>query len=1562
MTDTQESTDHTRLVRELKKAQTALLDTGTRNRLVHVNRKNQRAKCLNIVNERCDHVFDILRTRGRTMRFRAVGHDTPVDDPILLWTADDDDETARHTDGYLETPIGPDTLEKRLLHLARDERTAEEEQGVNILYLALGFLIWYEDNSSSIERHAPLILLPAELVRDNRRSTYSIRCRAEDIDTNLPLQERLRQDFGITLPDIEEDDEWSPAFYFDAVRDTVASRDRWQVDEDGMQLGFFSFAKLLMRNDLDPRNWPAKALEGSPLGDLLGDGFAPEAGPFDDATRSLDELLDPKDLVQVVDADASQTKVIEEVRGGCNLVVQGPPGTGKSQTITNLIAAAVHDRKTVLFVAEKMAALSVVHNRLQRAGLADICLELHSRHANKREVAQELGRTLAATGNAPQPPPDPEALRNARDELNAIAQAIHEPLDGCDYTPFDAIAESVRQIGRGLPPPRIDRQGLERLTGADRKRIAAHIDAFVEALEVAGNPAGHPFAGVRNLDLQPTERQRLARPLAGAVAALRQLGACFDVARDLGIGIPDTLAAARTLASRLEALAQPPERVAEHAATGTLIARIGDTRLSEALAGGAAWCEAREAAGTIFDDGAWDSALQEVRRSLKRGRSSWLARSFGFAYRRASRALGDLLRGELPKAPADRLALVDQLIDIQTRRRQLAGDEHWLREVLGEHWRGERTDFAGIHTSIGWLRTAADAGVSIPEDVPRLLGRRVDVARQARDLQTCSERAEREAVAALEPLSYDFAAVELGDAMDTAPLAALADRIAVMEGDLDRYEEWQALGRHEQVLREDGLGSLADSVLSGEILSAAASDEFAYACAEARWQHAVEERPELGSLRNTNRHELVKEFRSLDERRTQAVPKLILARHFEQIPRGAAGQMGIIRGEVNRKRRHMPIRRLMTQAGPMVQRIKPVFLMSPVSVAQFLPSDKLDFDLLVIDEASQVRPADALGAIARAGQIVVVGDRKQLPPTTFFDRMTGLDEDTDETEVDGAAAAEMESILTLCEARALRSPMLSWHYRSRDPSLIRVSNKEFYEDRLVLPPSPLELDDDYGLKLRRVDGAYARGRHGGGRAGTNRREAGAVVDAMRAHARERPDFSLGVVTFSKAQSDMMTEVLELARREDPALDRLLREGKAEDTFVKNIENVQGDERDVIFISVGYGPAEPGGRLASMNFGPINNEGGDRRLNVLFTRARMRCEVFVSFDPGDIDLSRTTQTGPRVLKRFLEFARTGRLDQPLPTDHSTDSPFESDVAEVIRGWGYPVDPQVGSAGFRIDIGVRGTRRRGQYILAVECDGATYHGALWARERDRQRQNVLESLGWCFHRIWSTDWFHRRRQEIARLKAGVEEADRASATTVHGSNTGQASAPAQPCQDAPQVPPVLAEAMPTLSASPYRMAALGEFPDPDFMVLDELGVLATRVVEVEGPIHIHEIVRRIWSATGKSRTERRIETARFALLNAESTAGNLKWEGDFCFTEGQLADTPVRDRSSQKGPLASATMLPPIEIRAAAKHLKAESGIMNTDEEVREVARLLGFRRVGKNLVAVIRAALPADRDY
>ena len=437
-----------------------------------------------------------------------------------------------------------------------------------------------------------------------------------------------------------------------------------------------------------------------------------------------------------------------------------------------------------------------------------------------------------------------------------------------------------------------------------------------------------------------------------------------------------------------------------------------------------------------------------------------------------------------------------------------------------------------------------------------------------------------------------------------------------------------------------------DAITNGDLPPANARIEFSYACEEARWRYAVSCRPELSrELRLLDRHGLVTTFRELEAHRLIDVPKLIRRRHLRQVPRGSWGEMGIIRGEIARKRGHKPIRWVVDHAGAMLQRIKPVFLMSPISVAQFLSPGTVTFDLLVIDEASQVRPEDAIGAIARARQIVVVGDSQQLPPTSFFDRLTGVeDEDgTNGVEIQAAKATEMESILKLCEARGLPQKMLEWHYRSRDPSLIRLSNAEFYGNGLVLPPAPLQGDKHHGLKFRRVDGVYSSRARGNGRPGTNKIEALEIAAIVARHARESAGHSLGVVAFSKAQSDMLTEVLEHARRQDHVLDALLREDKPENFFVKNIENVQGDERDVILISVGYGPQEPRGRLASMNFGPINNDGGERRLNVLFTRARVRCEVICSFDPEDIDASRVSRHGPRVLRRFLEFAKSGRVE-------------------------------------------------------------------------------------------------------------------------------------------------------------------------------------------------------------------------------------------------------------------------------------------------------------------------------
>ena len=366
-------------------------------------------------------------------------------------------------------------------------------------------------------------LLPVQLVRDDHRATFNLRARDTEIVTNLPLQERLRADFGLEVPEIAEDETFAPKAYFDEVAERIENRTRWAIDRDGMQLGFFSFSKLLMMRDLEPVQWPEGTFEEHPvLGGLLGGGFE-RADPLFGTGEPLDPRLVPADLLHVVPADASQTRVIEEVRAGRNLVVQGPPGTGKSQTIANIIAGTAHDGKTVLFVAEKMAALSVVHDRLRKVGLGDLCLEIHSRAANKKALLEELSRTLNAGRAAPEMPEPPDALREARDKLNSVCYLLHEPVPGHAFTPFRAMAEIARFVGQELPPPRLPRDGLAVIDEATRRRLSDTVSDYADLLATAGLRSNHPFAGVGTTSLQPTDLQRLGPELRRALNAVKAL-------------------------------------------------------------------------------------------------------------------------------------------------------------------------------------------------------------------------------------------------------------------------------------------------------------------------------------------------------------------------------------------------------------------------------------------------------------------------------------------------------------------------------------------------------------------------------------------------------------------------------------------------------------------------------------------------------------------------------------------------------------------------------------------------------------------------------------------------------------------------------------------------------------------------------------------------------------------------------------------------------------------------------------------------------------------------------
>src|SRR6185437_5978782 len=418
-------------------------------------------------------------------------------------------------------------------------------------------------------------------------------------------------------------------------------------------------------------------------------------------------------------------------------------------------------------------------------------------------------------------------------------------------------------------------------------------------------------------------------------------------------------------------------------------------------------------------------------------------------------------------------------------------------------------------------------------------------------------------------------------------------------------------------------------------------------------------------------------------------------------------------------------------------------------VAQYLDPSYPPFDLVIFDEASQIPVWDAVGAIARGSQVVIVGDPRQLPPTAFFER--GDDEQA-EGDDEQASSVDLESILDETIATGMPRLSLEWHYRSRHESLIAFSNSRYYESRLITFPSPMTRDT--AVRLVNVNGIYDRGG-----SQTNKQEAEAVVRRIVEHfAQDDPSLrapTMGVVTFNANQMRLINELLtnELIKR--PELEERIAAQGDERLFVKNLENVQGDERDIILFSLTYG-RDAAGR-SSMNFGPINKIGGERRLNVAITRARVAVEIYTSLRPEDIDLSRTRAKGVVDLKAYLEFALRGPsalTREAAPTGRDPDSPFEIEVISALRDAGWEVHPQVGCGGYRVDIGVVDRDAPGVYVLGVECDGASYHSMACARDRDRLRQAVLEGLGWKLVRVWSTDWWTNPTKSKAVLLEAVQ----------------------------------------------------------------------------------------------------------------------------------------------------------------------------------------------------------------
>ncbi|TXL73543.1 DUF3320 domain-containing protein [Vineibacter terrae] len=1601
---------------ELRRARQSLLDLSTANRLLSLPKPGGTARVVAVHDEKAAEVFRLLVAEKRALSFlpdpaqtqaeasrrkrraddggtlalpapeAAAAVEPDVDpDGSALAQPDDDDEAdadgiaARHRDMRLHTALSSERLQKRLFDLAYDARLLIEEQGVNILYFAIGVLRWREVEASDIERRAPLLLVPVRLERKGAGSRFAMAWTEDEIVENISLRARLRNDHGIALPELPPVEELDLAAHVAAVAAAVAGQEGWSVAADEMVLGLFSFAKYLMYRDLDADNWPEAApLDRHPfVAALLGAGF-PAAEPSFAGEDRIDIELTPERLAHVVDADSSQTIAIERARRGESLVVQGPPGTGKSQTIANVIASALRDGRSVLFVAEKMAALDVVKRRLDSVHVGDACLELHSHKANKRAVLAELKRTLEL--GRPDGAADQgffERLQAVRVELNALPAALNEPQAPSGLSPHVVMGHLLRLRDHAAACRDTTLPGAEGWTKQQKADADGIVGDLAARIAGMGAPGQHAWRGVERADLIASDRTHLVADIGAAQAALAQLRAAADaLAAMLGQPSPVALSDVARLAAIAAAVGAAPDP-------------------DPAAVASPAWHDAMPAIGALIDagqghaqavrtvdgrahDAAWSTDLGAARQAIARAGHPLLAFLFDGAYRRGLRELASVLKDKPPAAKADRLALIDALSAGRAALAALARDDRTGAAAFGALWAGARSDWARLAAIHAWVRGHAVQGLppdfravyaALPDRGAAVaLGGKVEAAREA-------------AMGAIDGLvarlRLDLQRAFATASLPSVPLAELAARLAAWQQDPEGLEVWRGYRAQEHRAIAFGLGDVVARLASGVLAPADAADVFDHLYYDTLIRDFRQRLPVLAAFDGDVHDARIAAFRAADLRRIDLAQLEAATAHYRAVPReaGGIGPLGIVRREIEKKSRHLPIRRLMQEAGPAVQAIKPVFMMSPLSVAQFLPPGALSFDLLVVDEASQVEPVDALGAIARCRQIVVVGDQRQLPPTRFFARALESGSADDDS---GSSTADLESVLGLCVAQGVPSTMLRWHYRSRHQSLIAVSNKQFYDSRLFIVPSPYAQAGGRGLVFRHLPhGVYDRG---GAR--DNRIEAKAVAAAVIAHARAMPGKSLGVGTFSIAQRRAVLDELELLRRQDPDVEPFFATGGPEPFFVKNLENIQGDERDVILISVGYGRDKDG--YLAMAFGPLNAEGGERRLNVLITRAKERLELFSAIRADDIDLERARSAGVVAFKLFLQYAERGVLDVAQPSRRDVESPFEEAVLHALRREGYEVHPQVGIAGFFIDLAVVDPHVPGRYLLGIECDGAAYHSSRSARDRDRLRQLVLERHGWILHRIWSQDWWQRPEAQLRRLVARLEELKAASAAELAEQREAQAAAAAgaagAAAVDAAAVdagrqivvldrdaasPPRLRrvmEAQADAAASAYVESA---FAVPAIDLVDappsRLADCVAQIITTEGPIAREEIVTRLRTLWGYQRAGAAIRAAVEAAIAAVQRAGGCATEGDFVWR----ADQPIRirdRRNVRQESLRRAESLPPPELREAVLAIIDRSLGAADAELPRAVAALLGAAAASaafKDAIAAAVARLSAD---
>lgn len=1450
----------------------------------------------------------------------------------------------------LRTFISPIELEKILKKLHRQAKVSIEENGANTLYLALGLLRWFETDKSERPRYAPLVLIPVDIIRKIQDRSYSLRIRDEETQMNITLIEMLRQNFGINItglnPPPHDESGVDLPLVFNTIRNAILSKNRWDIVETAF-LGQFSFSHFIMWNDI--KNRSEELAKNKTVASIISGKLEWTPQSIEFSAKELDENVLPSDMAVPLSVDSSQLSAVYAAAKGESFVLHGPPGTGKSQTITNMIANALYNGKSVLFVAEKMAALSVVQKRLESIGLDPFCLELHSNKTQKKVVLSQLDKALASSRiKAPEDfEKTAEQLHCLRKELNGIMKEIHKILP-IGFSLYDAVVRYDR-LSQQKNLVSVSKDYVSKVDKNSFEKTAEILKSITAVGKECGGLKASPLKNYHNreysLEIREAFEKTAEKLISQAESVVKNYSSLAEgllIPKPLNLNDFTCMLNIIYDASRFDYL--------ENSTTSdTILNRKED--IEKVIEGGKAYCELSGKLSEEYENTFFDLDPSELKLDFKRNEQKWfLPKLLG-----KNKLVKEMkLHSKNPEniTAENYISICESLEEYSALKNTLNSTDREVCDLFGKYWNNENTDFTK-------LQQVFEKSVEIKSNLDMLSGSKGELVTLLSEIPK-DNSLKTKAYALSEALNKTY-----HDLCDT--MSVLEDTYKVDLAEAKMAENWLEALKNEgeglkngvSLLRERttlenlicdakscGVEETVQAYVDGAVCEENLCEAFECALCKGVISSVLEASPELASFQSTQFEQKLDKYREINDRFAQLTIQELVARLSAKVPDASSGvttgtsELSILQKAIRSGGRMLPIRKLFDSIPNLLRRICPCMLMSPISVAQYIDPSFPKFDLVIFDEASQLPTSEAVGAIARGENVIVVGDPKQLPPTSFFS-VNHIDEENYDKE-------DLESVLDDCLALGMPQKHLLWHYRSRHESLIAFSNAKFYENSLLTFPSPADLVSE--VKWVNVEGYYDKGK-----TKQTVSEAKAIIAEIvrRLTDENLRKKSIGVVTFSLVQQNLIDDMLAEEYMKNPQLEQLANE-MHEPIFIKNLENVQGDERDVILFSIGYGPDKDG--KVSMNFGPVNRDGGWRRLNVAVSRARYEMIVYSVIRPEQIDLSRTRSEGVAQLKAFLEYAAKGRpaLAVNSAENSSNDESFALAVSDELEKLGFETKCSIGCSGYKIDVGIVNPDNPSEFILAVMCDSRKNISQTTARDRNVVQPSVLKGLGWNICDVHVLDWLDNKQRVIDKIKREAEEA-----LKKYREN------PQETVSEAPKASFVVEFAREEetkiedlcekyVSCNVEQKGTPESFYEP--YSLKEIKKTILEIVNTEAPVSKKATEKKVLSAWGISRSGSRVSKVFNDALYMTGVKVSVSNNGEFLWKEGQVPEEYKLCRISGSDTKRNMEDICTEEIANGILVVLKNQIAMYKADLVHATAKLFGFTRTGGTIEQSVNTAI------